>query len=163
MSDTIPDPGCIPLVVFRHMYPDGVPSFDSEWHTSDVMSLAHSIEVEEAYDRLPILADALEEAGCSDPLILSHCRHHHEHEIHCWVLGLIREDAQSRNEFHHLLDPLQLPEPMEQDALLEDVYPSTMAERVIWRSCQFGFVIIAICMAYTLIGAIVAFCRMGWW
>jgi hypothetical protein len=42
---------------------------------------------DEAFDRLPILADALEEAGCDDPSVLRHCRECRQHTAHCWVLG----------------------------------------------------------------------------
>jgi hypothetical protein len=38
---------------------------------------------------LPILADALEEAGCTDPEILGHCRGEEEHVRGCWVVDLI--------------------------------------------------------------------------
>jgi hypothetical protein len=38
---------------------------------------------------LPILADALEEAGCTDADILNHCRHPGEHMRGCWVIDLI--------------------------------------------------------------------------
>src|SRR5262245_61317634 len=39
-----------------------------------VRRLASAIHEERAFERLPILADALEEAGCVDPNILEHCR-----------------------------------------------------------------------------------------
>jgi hypothetical protein len=39
--------------------------------------------------RLSVLADALEEAGCSDPDILDHCRQPGEHVRGCWVVDLI--------------------------------------------------------------------------
>jgi hypothetical protein len=38
---------------------------------------------------LPILADALEDAGCSDESILSHCRSGGVHTRGCWVLDLV--------------------------------------------------------------------------
>jgi hypothetical protein len=44
------------------------------WDGGTVVNLARGIEAEDAFDRLPILGDALEEAGCTDPLILDHCR-----------------------------------------------------------------------------------------
>ncbi len=42
-----------------------------------------------AFDRLPILADALEEAGCRDADILGHCREPGEHVRGCWVVDLV--------------------------------------------------------------------------
>ena len=41
------------------------------------------------FQDLPILADALEEAGCTDPEILGHCRGPGEHVRGCWVVDLI--------------------------------------------------------------------------
>ena len=38
------------------------------------------------FDRLPILADALEEAGCHDDDILAHCRGPGPHVLGCWVI-----------------------------------------------------------------------------
>jgi len=47
---------------------------DHSWLTSTVLSLAEVIYAEYAFDRLPILADALMDAGCDDPMVLNHCR-----------------------------------------------------------------------------------------
>lgn len=47
-----------------------------------VPKLARAIYAEEAYDRLPLLADALEGAGCDEPAILGHLRG-------CWILDLL--------------------------------------------------------------------------
>jgi hypothetical protein len=38
---------------------------------------------------MPILADALEEAGCADAAILGHCRGGGEHVRGCWVVDLL--------------------------------------------------------------------------
>ncbi len=68
---------------------DGSPrSFDPAWRTETVSALATGIEAERAFDRLPILADALEEAGCDDELLLRHCRECDQHEAGCWVIAL---------------------------------------------------------------------------
>jgi hypothetical protein len=40
-------------------------------------------------DRLSILADALEDSGCSDPDILGHCRGLGPHVRGCWLIDLI--------------------------------------------------------------------------
>ena len=61
----------------------------SRWLTSTVTSIAQGIYEERAYDRLPILADALENAGCTDHDIIQHCRHKGEHVRGCWVVDLI--------------------------------------------------------------------------
>ena len=66
---------------------DGSPrSFDPAWRTETVSALAKGVEAERAFDRLPILADALEEAGCDDGLLLRHCRECARHTADCWVL-----------------------------------------------------------------------------
>jgi hypothetical protein len=54
-----------------------------------VTQLAESIYTDRAFDRLPILADALEEAGCDNADILAHCRQGGEHARGCWVLDLL--------------------------------------------------------------------------
>jgi hypothetical protein len=51
--------------------------------------LAQAIYDERAFDRLPILADVLEEAGCTNADILNHCRQPSEHVRGCWVIDLI--------------------------------------------------------------------------
>ncbi len=62
--------------------------FDPVWRTETVRLLAEGIEAERAFDRLPILADALEEAGCDVPAILNHCRLCSSHRWGCWVVTL---------------------------------------------------------------------------
>jgi hypothetical protein len=44
------------------------------WKDDAVAKLAWGVYVERSFDRLPILADALEDAGCSEPALLGHCR-----------------------------------------------------------------------------------------
>jgi len=60
-----------------------------EWNGGTVVKLAQAIYDERAFDRLPILADALEEAGCSDQDILGHCRSGGGHVRGCWVVDLV--------------------------------------------------------------------------
>jgi hypothetical protein len=62
---------------------------DPAWLTSTVLSLAEGIYSERAFDRLPILADALQDAGCGDAEILNHCRGGGVHVRACWVLDLV--------------------------------------------------------------------------
>jgi hypothetical protein len=57
--------------------------------TPTVMDLVRGIETDRAFDRLPILADALEDAGCDNADILNHCRQPREHVRGCWVVDLV--------------------------------------------------------------------------
>ncbi|MGH7224937.1 MAG: hypothetical protein ACRELF_17070 [Gemmataceae bacterium] len=59
------------------------------WQGGIVPKLAQAIYDERSFDRLPILADALEEAGCTDADILNHCRQPGEHVRGCWVVDLL--------------------------------------------------------------------------
>jgi hypothetical protein len=54
-----------------------------------VVALARAIYDERAFERMPILGDALEDAGCDDATILNHCRQLEEHVRGCWLLDLI--------------------------------------------------------------------------
>src|SRR5262249_40412108 len=54
-----------------------------------ITDLAKAIYEERTFDRLPILADALEAAGCVDGEILSHCRQPGPHVRGCWVLDFL--------------------------------------------------------------------------
>jgi hypothetical protein len=49
-------------------------TMNSAWRTSNVTALAQTIYDDRAFDGLPILADALEDAGCDNADILNHCR-----------------------------------------------------------------------------------------
>src|SRR5262249_20874086 len=64
-------------------------SLDPAWLTSTVAALARGIYEERAFDRLPILADALQDAGCDHPDILDHCRGPGPHVRGCWVVDLL--------------------------------------------------------------------------
>jgi hypothetical protein len=61
-------------------------AFDPSWRTSTVVALARGIYEEQAFDRLPILADALEDAGCANQDVLAHCRGSGLHARGCWVI-----------------------------------------------------------------------------
>ena len=62
---------------------------DSSWLTSEVVALCEAIYAGRAFERMPELADALEQAGCRDRQILSHCRWPDPHVRGCWVLDLL--------------------------------------------------------------------------
>ncbi|MBA4064588.1 MAG: hypothetical protein C0501_12920 [Isosphaera sp.] len=62
---------------------------DPAWVTSTVVQLAAGVYAERAFDRLPILADALQDAGCDHPDVLAHCRGLGPHVRGCWVVDLV--------------------------------------------------------------------------
>ncbi len=62
---------------------------DPAWLTPTVQSIATAIYEDRAFDSLPILADALEEAGCTNVDMLLHCRKPGEHVRGCWVVDLV--------------------------------------------------------------------------
>jgi hypothetical protein len=59
------------------------------WRDRTIPKLAQAIYDDRAFDRLPILADALEDAGCTDADILGHCRRPGPHVRGCWVVDLM--------------------------------------------------------------------------
>jgi hypothetical protein len=70
--------------------------FRAAWRTANrgtVGNLARTIAGEGAFDRLPILADALEDAGCAEVELLEHLRGAGPHVRGCWALGLVRGEA----------------------------------------------------------------------
>jgi hypothetical protein len=54
-----------------------------------IINLARAIYEDRAFDRLPLLADALEDAGCTDADLLAHCRGPGPHFRGCWAVDLI--------------------------------------------------------------------------
>jgi hypothetical protein len=64
------------------------PPFEPSWRTPAVVALANGVYEDRAFDRLPVLADALEDAGCADSQLLGHCRGPGLHARGCWALDL---------------------------------------------------------------------------
>jgi hypothetical protein len=69
---------------------------DPAWRTPDVLALARAVYDQRALlsglldnTRLAVLADALEDAGCQDEDILTHCRMGREHARGCWVVDAV--------------------------------------------------------------------------
>jgi len=63
--------------------------FLPEWRTEPVVALARGISETRDYSTMPVLADALEDAGCASSDILAHCRSGGPHVQSCWVVGLV--------------------------------------------------------------------------
>jgi hypothetical protein len=64
-------------------------TLDPSWLTSTVLALAQGIYDEKAFDRMPILADALQDAGCDNEDILNHCQGGDIHVRGCWMIDLL--------------------------------------------------------------------------
>lgn len=60
------------------------PVCKTTWRTPDVLALAQFVQ-SGGTDALPILADALQDAGCEDDVVLDHCRSDCLHSRVCWV------------------------------------------------------------------------------
>jgi hypothetical protein len=59
------------------------------WNGGTLVQMAQAIDADRRFGDLPILADALEEAGCTDDEIIGHCRHDWEHFRGCHVLDAL--------------------------------------------------------------------------
>ena len=63
--------------------------FAQDWRTENVLAIARGAYDERAFGRLPILADALQDAGCDSDELLVHCRDSVFHVHGCWALDLV--------------------------------------------------------------------------
>jgi hypothetical protein len=64
-------------------------SVDTSWRTSTVLAIAAQMYHSRDFDAMPILADALQDAGCDNEEILNHCRGDSPHSRGCWVVDSI--------------------------------------------------------------------------
>jgi hypothetical protein len=75
------------------------PALDPDWLAWErgvVRHLAADLYRERDFLRLPVLGDALEDAGCRDEAILRHCRDEGEHARGCWLLDAILGKSPAR-------------------------------------------------------------------
>ena len=68
-------------------------TFSPEWRTGTALTLAQQMYDSRDFSAMPILADALQDAGCASADILDHCRQPGVHVRGCWVLDLALEKA----------------------------------------------------------------------
>lgn len=71
-----------------------MPVVDPQWLTWNggcVRAIAEGIRTRRAFDGMPILADALQDASCEDQVLLGHMRAHTGHTTNCWALRLLTE------------------------------------------------------------------------
>ena len=76
---------------YRELFPNPfVPlAWKPEWFTSTVRDVAAHVYDARDFAAMPILADALQDAGCDDEQVLSHCRATKPHARGCWVVDAI--------------------------------------------------------------------------
>jgi hypothetical protein len=90
----IMEPGAVrDANVVRDVFPTPLkrrlPKILAAWRGTNISQIAQGICNDGTFDSLPILADALEEAGCTEEAILSHCRGPGPHVRGCWVVDLV--------------------------------------------------------------------------
>jgi hypothetical protein len=83
LGRAVESPGCLAPATTR---------LDPRWLTTDVVDLACLASGGHA-DLLPILADALQDAGCGDEELLGHCRGPGPHAPDCWAVALLLRGA----------------------------------------------------------------------
>ncbi|MDY3553014.1 hypothetical protein R5W24_002104 [Gemmata sp. JC717] len=64
-------------------------TFSPAWRTFTVVALASGMYDSRDFTAMPILADALQDAGCDSADILAHCRGEGPHVRGCWVVDLV--------------------------------------------------------------------------
>ncbi len=88
-----PDEMRVQCAILRDLFPWREPPLAPawlRWQGGEVPRLAEAIRAEERWDHLPVLADALEEAGCADDAVLQHARAGGPHFKGCWLVdGLL--------------------------------------------------------------------------
>jgi hypothetical protein len=77
--------------VFREIAgPDRSVAFSPEWRTDTAVSLAKQMYESREFSAMPILADAIQDAGCDSTAVLDHCRDPHATHVRgCWVVDLV--------------------------------------------------------------------------
>ncbi len=65
-------------------------TFDPQWRTSTAIALAKGMYDSRDFSPMPILADALQDAGCENADILNHCRDEKATHVRgCWVVDIV--------------------------------------------------------------------------
>jgi hypothetical protein len=79
------------VALVRHIFgnPFRPKAVTPAWRTATVLGVAQALYDERRFDRMPVLADALEDAGCDEAEVLAHCRQPGEHMPGCWALDQV--------------------------------------------------------------------------
>lgn len=88
--------------VFGNPFRPARTELPNEWRTDTVLALAREMYESRDFTAMPVLSDALQDAGCEDEAVLSHCRdertrgdertagtHQAVHDRGCWVVDLV--------------------------------------------------------------------------
>jgi hypothetical protein len=70
-------------------FPEVTVCYDPNWSTSTAAAIAREMNESRDFSAMPILADALQDAGCNEPKILEHCRAKKPHVRGCWACSLV--------------------------------------------------------------------------
>jgi hypothetical protein len=71
--------------LFAEVFGPEAVAFDPTWRTDTAVAIARTMYDAREFGAMPILADALQDAGCEDEVILAHCREPGLHVRGCWV------------------------------------------------------------------------------
>jgi hypothetical protein len=76
---------------FRDIFgnPFRLATFSPEWRTSTAAAIARQIYESRDFSAMPILADALQDAGCDSEEVLGHCRGTGPHVRGCWAVDAV--------------------------------------------------------------------------
>jgi hypothetical protein len=79
------------LMLVRELFgnPFRPATFSPSWRTDTSIALARQMYESRDFSAMPILADALQDAGCDNDDILNHCRGGGPHVRGCWVVDLV--------------------------------------------------------------------------
>jgi hypothetical protein len=79
------------LTTFRDIFgnPFRPVVFEPAWRTSTAVALAQQMYDSRDFGIMPILGDALQDAGCDNDNVLDHCRGPGPHVRGCWVVDLV--------------------------------------------------------------------------
>ncbi|MFO0880368.1 MAG: hypothetical protein U0840_23735 [Gemmataceae bacterium] len=84
----------------REIFPrpgwDDRPPTWAAWQDGPIAQIVEVLQKSQAFDQLPVLADALEEAGCHHAALLSHLRRPTGHQRDCWALAWLADQVGSR-------------------------------------------------------------------
>jgi hypothetical protein len=81
-------PAILPLLIHNQELANS--RFLDEWRTSDAQAVARGMYEARDFSAMPILADALQDAGCDNDAVLNHCRDPEQvHVRGCWVVDLV--------------------------------------------------------------------------